>query len=122
LIGAELAAEGGADVFEVPGAVETVADDLGVGSGEGGVWDAAEGVALGDGLEEDGGEVVDVTLLEGAAVIAFGGFADAVAAKLDDAVDGEDIARLDVLVNEAVGVGLRGRRRGWKRAGRGRGG
>lgn len=104
LVGAELAAEGGADVFEVPGTVESVADDLAVGSGEGGFGEAGEGVALGEGLEEDGGEVVDVALLEGSAVVAFRGLADAVAAEFDDAVDGEDVARLDVLVDEAVDV------------------
>jgi len=104
LIGAKLAAEGGADVIESPGAVEAVADDLSVGSGEGGGGKAVERVALGDALEENGGEIVDIALLEGAAFVALGGFADAVAAQLDGAVDGEDIAWLDVLVNEAVGV------------------
>ena len=104
LVGAELAAEGGADVVETPSAVEAVADDLAVGSGEGGGGKAMERIALGEGLEEDGGEIVDVALLEGAAFVAFGGFADAVAAELDVVVDGEDIAGFDVLVDEAVGV------------------
>jgi hypothetical protein len=99
-----LTAEGGADVFEGPGTIEAVADDLGVRSGEGGVGNAAEGGALGEALEEDGGEVVDVALLEGTAFVAFGSFADAVAAELDVVVNGEDVARLDVLVDEAVGM------------------
>ena len=104
LVGPELAAEGGADVVEFPGAVDSVADDLGVGRGEGGIGNTVEGFALGEALEEDGGEIADVALLGGAAFVALGGFADAVAAELDVVVDGEDIAGLDVLVNEAVGV------------------
>ena len=104
LVGSELAAESGANVFESPGTVEAIADDLAVGSGEGGGGDAAERTALGEGLEEDGGEILDVALLEGAAFVAFGGFTDAVAAKLDVVGDGEDVAGLDVFVDEAVGV------------------
>lgn len=104
MVGAELAAEGGADVVEAPGAADAVADDLGEGGGEGGVGEVVEGVALGEALEEDGGEGADVALLGDAAFVGLGGFADAVAAEFDGGADGEDVAGLDVLVDEAVGV------------------
>ena len=59
---------------------------------------------LREALEEHGCEIADVALLRGAAFLALRRFADAVAAQFDYAADGKDIARLDVLVNEAVGV------------------
>jgi len=59
---------------------------------------------VGKRLEEHGCEIVHVALLRGAALLTLRRFADAVAAQFDHVAHGKDIARLNVFVNEAMGV------------------
>jgi hypothetical protein len=65
---------------------------------------SVEDGVLGEALEEDDGEVVDVAGLEGGGFGLLGGFADAVAAELDGVSGGEDVGGLDVLVDDVGGV------------------
>ncbi len=65
-----------------------------------------KGALLGECLEKDDGEVVDVAGLEdrGLCWPSGGDFADAVAAELDDLACGEDVGWFDVLVDEVAAV------------------
>ena len=85
---------------EAPGAGDTVADDV-VEGGQGRGGDAR---LQGEASKQDYGEIVHVAGLEVDAELAFGGFAHAVAAELDDLAGGEDVGWIDVLVDEIPGV------------------
>jgi len=104
LIRTKLASESGPDVLQSPCAIESFADDLAEWRRYGGIGNALDRFPLSKPLEEHGCEIAHVALLGGAAFLTLRRFADAVAAQLDHAADGKDIARLDVLVNEAMGV------------------
>ena len=105
--GPECWIEGCGDLGEVPDSCGAVADDVMEGRGQ--RRSSRHGALLGQALEEDEGEVVDVAGLEGFCVLLWivgcgGDFADAVAAEFDDFASGKDVGGLDVLVDEVAGV------------------
>ena len=99
--------EGGGDLGEAPDSADAVADDVVEGRGQ--RFSGGHGALLGEALEEDEGEVVDVSGFEDLSVLlgvvgGGGDFADAVAAEFDDFAGGEDVGGFDVLVDEVAGV------------------
>jgi hypothetical protein len=87
---------------KTPSPIDAVGDDLIEGGWEGRARE--KGTLLGERLEQNGGKIVDVTGLEIEAFLAFGSFADAVAAELDNLTYGKDIGWFDVLVDEITAV------------------
>ena len=87
---------------ETPGAADAVGNDLAVRCRQG--CAGGERALPCESLEQNGGKVVDVAGLEIETFLAFGSFADAVAAELDDLANGEDVGWFDVLVDEIAGM------------------
>ena len=87
---------------KVPGSADAVGNDLVEGRRQN--CARGKGALPGERLEEDDGKVVDIVGLEVETFLAFGSFANTVAAELDDLAHGKDIGRFDVLVDQIAAV------------------
>ena len=96
--------ECGGDLLEVPGAGDAVADDLVEGRGQRLVPREGVRCRVSARSRTTARSWTSWVLESRAFRVSLRGFADAVAAELDDLVCGEDVGGFDVLVDEAGGV------------------